>query len=316
MSAVDHEDTTGPELDRSTFDARKRHGGAFRVLRPGMRAASQRVRRRRKTLVVLAVIWVAFALLLAITANWLPIRSPIVPIGLPNATPHWGREFLGLDAVGRSMVSRLVYGARSSYVIAICTTAIALCLGCLIGLLAVYFRGAVNFFADLLCNVILSIPGLLFLLAIAIAVSPSYEELIGSISLVVLPGFIRLTRAIALSKIEEPYVVAARGLGASPIRIIVHELLPTTLVALVTYAGIVLPSVMLIEGALSYLGFGVPSPAPSWGEMIALGQPDISYAIWPAIIPAIVFAVNVLSLYTVADWLRMRVDRKGVDGTT
>jgi peptide/nickel transport system permease protein len=312
MGGIAQDKAREPKLDKSAFDVQKRRR-APRVLGLSAPIAARRVRPRRSLTLVLAVTWVAFALLLAITANWLPIRSPIVPIGASNAPPHWGSQFLGLDVVGRSIISRLVYGARTSYVIAICTTAITLCVGCLIGLLAVYFRGAVNFVADLLSNVILSIPGLLLLITIASVVTPSYEEVIGSISLVLLPGFIRISRSIALAQIEGLYVVAAHGLGAPPARIIMRELLPNTLVALITYAGIVLPSVMLTEGGLSYLGLGVPPPASSWGEMIALGQADIAQAPWQAIIPSIIFAVNVFALFILADWLRARLDLKGVD---
>lgn len=313
MSVIEQGEASGPEFGTSTVEARKRRRGPFSSLGRGAPVLSQRVRPRGRLILILAATWVALMLILAITANWLPIRNPIVPIGVPNVSPHWGREFLGLDGEGRSMLSRLVYGARTSYEIAICTTAVALCIGCSIGLLAVYFRGAVSFFAEFLSNVILSIPGLLLLLTIASVVNPSIEEVMAAISLVFLPNFIRLTRAIALSQIEEQYVLAARGLGASPARIIMHELLPNTLVGLVTYAGIVMPSVMLIEGALSFLGFGVPPPASSWGEMVALGQPEITQAPWQELIPAIVFAVNVFALYTLADWLRTKVDLKGID---
>lgn len=264
-------------------------------------------------MLALAVAWVSLVLILAVFANVLPLQNPNAPIGPPNVPPHLGREFLGLDGVGRSMISRMIYGARTSYVIGVCTTVVALSLGCVIGLAAVYFRGIVSFLTDLLCNVILSIPGLLLLLTIAVVVKPGYVEVISSISLLFLPGFARLSRATGLTQIEELYVVVARGLGASASRIILRELLPNTLVALVTYAGIVLPSVMLIEGALSYVGYGVPSPTATWGEMIALGQTDIAQAPWQALIPAIVFAVNVLALYTLADWLRAKVDLKGVD---
>jgi ABC-type dipeptide/oligopeptide/nickel transport system permease subunit len=92
-------------------------------------------------------------------------------------------------------------------------------------------------------------------------------------------------------------------------------LLPSTLVSIVTYAGVVLPTVMLTEGALSYLGFGVPSPVSSWGQMIAQGQRSISTAPWQAIIPAILFAVNILALYTIADWLRVKIGVKSADRT-
>lgn len=301
MSAMDQERVIRSEVDRepriSTFGSRK----------------SWRAFQGRKLAVVLSASWVVGVLLLSITADWLPIREMILPIGPSNQPPHWGRELLGLDVVGRSMVSRLIYGARTSYLIAICATALALCVGCTIGLLAVYFRGAVNFLANLLSTVLLSIPGLLMLLTIAVIVKPSYVSVIGSIALLKLPDFIRVIQGIGRSEIEKSYIVAARGMGASASRIIVRELLPSTLVSVITYAGVVLPHVMLAEGALSYLGYGVPSPASSWGQMIAQGQPDIATAPWQVVIPAIIFAINILSLYTLADWLRAKVDLKGED---
>ncbi len=303
------------ELGTSTFDARKRHRGAFRLPGFGAPLYSRRVRPRNRLALILAAAWVTFVLLLAITANLLPLQDIVLPIGRPNTPPHWGSEFLGLDAVGRSMLSRLVFGARTSYLIAVCATALSLFIGCAVGLLAVYYRGAVDFLVNLLCNVILSLPGVLLLLTLAVVFTPSYFEVIWAIALVKLPGFIRVVQAIGRTEIEKSYIVAARGMAASGARIIWRELLPSTLVSIVTYAGVVLPTVMLTEGALSYLGFGVPSPVSSWGQMIAQGQRSVSVAPWQATIPAILFAINILALYTIADWLRVKVGVKSVDRT-
>lgn len=303
------------ELGTPTFDARRRHRGAFRLPGFGAPLFSRRVRRPKKLALILAMAWVTFVLLLAITADLLPIQDIILPIGRSNEPPHWGREFLGLDVVGRSMVSRLVFGARTSYLIAICATALSLFIGCAVGLLAVYYRGVVDFLVNLLCNVILSLPGVLLLLTLAVVFTPSYWEVIWAIALVKLPGFIRVVQAIGRSEIEKSYIIAARGMGATGGRIIWRELLPSTLVSIVTYAGVVLPTVMLTEGALSYLGFGVPSPVASWGQMIAQGQHSIRTAPWQAISPAILFGINILALYTIADWLRVKVGVRSVDRT-
>jgi peptide/nickel transport system permease protein len=312
VSTIGQERPSAPEEEITTFDARKRHRGAFWSGGPRL---SRRVRPRGKVSVALAATWVIIVLLLAITANWLPIKNPIAPIGPSNANPHWGSEFLGLDVVGRSMISRMIYGARASYIIAICATVISLLIGAAIALLAVYYRGVIGFVSNVLCTVILSIPGLLLLLTIAVAIKPSYPEIIGALALLELPRFVRVIQGIANSEIEKPYIVSARGMGASGNRIIVRELLPSTLVSVVTYAGLVIPTVMLTEGSMSYLGYGVPAPAASWGEMIALGQQDIATNPWQVLIPAIVFAVNIYALFVLTDWFRIKVGLRDINTT-
>jgi len=166
--------------------------------------------------------------------------------------------------------------------------------------------------SDLVANTILSIPGLLLLLSLLVIFKPSIPVLVGTISVIFFPGFMRLTRATALSHMEKEFIVAARGLGASASRIILRELVPNTMVSLITFCAVALPGAMLTEGGLSYLGFGVQAPTPSWGQMIAQGQLDLSSAPWQSIVPCIVFFLSVYSLYTVGDWLRARVDLEGL----
>lgn len=279
----------------------------------GLNRIAKRPKRRGRLILWLAGFWVGLTLVLAIFANFLPIQGPNVPIGIPNAPPQWGHQVFGLDAVGRSIVSRLIFGGRVSYAISISVTVLALGFGSLLGLLAVYFRGLAAFVADVICNTLLSVPGLLFLLTLAVIFHASVLEIILAITVVFVPSFTRLTRAVALSQIEREYVMVARGLGASGRRIILRELMPNTLTALVTFACIALPAVMITEGTLSYLGYGVPTPTASWGQMIAQGQTDISQAIWPAVIPAIVYALTVFAVYILGDWLRGRVDLKGLE---
>jgi peptide/nickel transport system permease protein len=298
---------TIPPAVEGTFDARQRHRGAFRL---GL-GAERRPRRRPKPVLALCACWLGLMILLAIFANVLPIKDPGAVISGPNVNPAWGAQFFGTDAIGRSMVSRLVFGARVSFEIAILVTVVAMVVGGSIGLLSAFFRGAVTFVADTIANTILSVPGLLLLLAIVVVFHPSVPVLIGAIALLYLPGFMRVTRATATSLIEREYVAAARSLGATQARIILRELLPNTAVALVTYAALALPGAMLAEGGLSYLGFGVQPPTPSWGQMIAQGQAQLTIAPWQAIIPCLVFSVTIFALYSVGDWLRARLDVRG-----
>lgn len=299
---------TGAPLQ--TFDARRRHRGAFSgPLSGNLRAP----RKRPKVMLAACAIWLGFVLLLAIFANVLPIANPTVVVGNINIDPSLSHEFLGTDAIGRSMISRLVFGAQVSFEISILVNLVAATVGGGIGLLSAYFKGPVTFVANTIANTILSVPGLLLLLAIVVAFHPSIVVLVLAIGFLFIPGYMRITRANALSQLQQEYIVAARGLGAKPSRIILRELLPNTILTLVTFSAITIPGAMLTEGSLSYLGFGVQLPTPSWGQMIAQGQLSLSFAPWQAIIPCIVFAATVFTMYTVGDWIRAKLDVRGAE---
>lgn len=295
------------QAGEGTFDARQRHRGTFRVAV----GSARRARRRPSAVLALCALWLALMVVLAIFAGILPIKSPTVVVGAPNLNPSWTREFLGTDAIGRSMLSRLVFGAQVSFEISILVTAVSMAVGGAVGLLSVYFRGVMTFVADTIANTILSVPGLLLLLAIVVVLHPTVPVLVGGIAFLYFPGFMRVTRATAISQMEQEYIVAARSLGATSSRIIMRELLPNTAVALITYAAIALPGAMIAEGGLSYLGFGVQPPTPSWGQMIAQGQQKLTTAPWQAIIPCIVFTITIFALYSIGDWLRAKLDVRG-----
>ncbi len=306
MTLTPDDVATGTPLE--TFDARRRHRLAFSGTLSG---TLRRPRSRPKFIVIACFIWLGFVVLLAIFANVLPIANPTVVVGNINIGPNLSHEFLGTDAIGRSMISRLVFGARISFEISILVNLVAAAVGGGAGLLSAYFKGPVTFVVDTIANTILSIPGLLLLLAIVAVFHPTIVVLVLAIAFLYLPGYMRITRANALSQMQQEYIVAARGLGARPHRIILRELMPNTILTLVTFGALTVPGAMLTEGSLSYLGFGVQLPTPSWGQMIAQGQESLSFAPWQAIIPCIVFAVTVFSLYTVGDWLRAKLDVRG-----
>jgi peptide/nickel transport system permease protein len=262
--------------------------------------------RKRDVALAIAVGWIAILLVLSLTAQWLPLHSYLLPAGRPNIGPNLSREFFGTDASGRSMLARLVYGARVSILISCLATAISFCVGSVLGLCSAYFGAPVSAISDVIANTILSIPSLLMLLAIVLALGPSILVITLASSIVFIPAFTRLTRVTASTQLVHDFVLVARGLGASSGRIMFRELLPNTAPALISYAALVLPAVMILEGSLSFLGFGIQSPTPSWGNMIALGAQNLTIDPWQALIPCIFLFITVFALNTAGDHLRLR----------
>jgi peptide/nickel transport system permease protein len=205
------------------------------------------------------------------------------------------------------MLSRLCYGARVSVLISVTSTLIAMTVGGMLGLLAVSSKAVFTYIVETLMNSILAVPPLLLLLAIVVALHPTPGVLIAALSLTFVPAFLRLTRANALAQMSRDYVLAARGLGASRWRVMLWEVLPNAMLPVLSYAALVLPAIIVAEGSLSFLGFGVQSPTPSWGGMIAESETTLTQHPWQGLIPCIVLFMTVLSLNTLGDALRKRL---------
>jgi peptide/nickel transport system permease protein len=279
-------------------------GGVRSMLDPSRR----RLHRPKSIVVVLSLIWVAIVLFVAITVQWLPVHSYVTIAGNINTDPNWGKEFLGTDNIGRSVLSRLLWGARISVTISFISTALALIVGAMLGLLSVYFGGGVTRVIDILTNTVLAVPSLLLLLAIVLALRPTLANLTAALSLIFVPTFMRLTRANALTQMNRDYVVAAQAMGSGGVRLMVREVLPNSILPLVSYAVLVLPSIIVTEGSLSFLGLGVQPPTPSWGGMIAAAELQLANHPWPALFPCIVLFLTVYSLNTLGDRLRTKLD--------
>lgn len=211
---------------------------------------------------------------------------------------------LGTDNAGRDVLSRLLWGARTSLSITIASLAVALLVGATVGLLAAYFGSWVDAVLMRLVDAILAVPTVLVaLLALAIFGS-SKVILVGVIAFVVWAPIARVARADALTVMAKPFVLSARALGASPMRIILVHLLPNIVGSLTVVVSLLAGGVILLEASLSFLGLGVPPPEASWGGMLAEGRRFMRVNHWLVTIPGIAIFLTVLSVNRIGDWLR------------
>jgi len=273
-------------------------------------AAVTPVRKRRQLggLFIASVAWIALVALGAIFADLLPIPSPteIDMLGkraLPSAE-HW----LGNDQLGRDELSRLIYGGRISLTVGLLAPVIGVTIGGALGMLAGYFRGRLETFVVGGVDVLLAFPPLVFALAVTAYLGQSILNITLVIGILGIPAFTRVARAVTLSLSEREFVTAARALGATHSRILLRELLPNVALPLVAFFLLGVAVTIVVEGALSFLGLGVPPPAPSWGSMIGEGRESLDIAPWLAFLPALFMFLTVLAFNVVGDTLRALTD--------
>ena len=265
-------------------------------------------RRRLGVLFVCAVVWIALIALAAIFANLLPLPSPtemdlLGKRALPDAE-HW----LGNDQFGRDTLSRLIFGARISLTVGLLAPVIGVVVGGCLGMLAGYFRGPLETLTVGGVDVLLAFPPLVFALAVTTYLGQSILNITLVIGILSIPAVTRVARAVTLSLTEREFVVAARALGATHTRILLRELLPNVALPLLAFFLLLVAVTIVVEGALSCLGLGVPPPAPSWGSMIGEGREALDIAPWLAFLPAGVMFLTVLSFNVVGDTLRALTD--------
>ena len=222
----------------------------------------------------------------------------------------------GTDHLGRDMFARLLYGGRVSLMVGVVAAFGATTIGVTLGLLTGYYQGGpfsiIDDFMTWFITTLNSIPLLMLLILIASVVIPSIQTLIVVLALVSWTGTMRLIRGETLSQRENEYVISARAMGASPIRIMFVHILPNTLSVLITALAIQIGTLILVESALSFLGLGVRPPDPSWGNMLSGAQAHFRQGAHLSIIPGICIVVTVLSLYLVGDGLRDAFDPRSV----
>jgi len=217
---------------------------------------------------------------------------------------------LGTDAVGRDMLSRLIYGSRFSLFIGVVVVTLSLTGGIVMGLVAGYFRGAVDVVIMRVMDVILAFPSLLLALVLVAILGPGLINAMIAISLVLQPHFVRLTRAAVLTERGKDYVIAARVAGAGPIRLMTRTILPNCLAPLIVQGTLSFSTAILDAAALGFLGLGAQPPTPEWGTMLAEAREFILSAWWVVTFPGLAILVTVLAINLVGDGLRDAFDPK------
>jgi len=266
-----------------------------------------------------AVIGLVVFVLLVVVA----LLAPLIAPHLPNAQyrdavlvpPFWeagGRAayLLGTDAVGRDILSRLVYGARFSLFIGVVVTTIALVGGIALGVIAGYFRGWIDTVIMRVMDIILAFPSLLLALVLVAVLGPGLTNAMIAIALVLQPHFVRLTRAAVMAEKGREYVIAAQVAGAGPLRLMFVTILPNCLAPLIVQATLSFSNAILDAAALGFLGMGAQPPTPEWGTMLAEAREFILRAWWVVTFPGLAILITVLAINLMGDGLRDALDPK------
>ena len=283
-------------------------------------------------MILLAVFAPVFANITGHQPNQVNLNA-LDEFGLPSAPQWWpGPEtkappgyWLGVDDTGRDLFVRIAYGARTSLTVAFFATGIALLIGVLLGLAAGFFRGKIDTVISRATDVVLALPILLLALGIASAcganqqgclggfIKPGLRPVILIIGLFGWPYISRIVRGQVLSIREKEFVEASRSLGASSRRILIREILPNVAAPIIVYTTLIIPSNILFEAGLSFLGVGVPDTTPSWGAMLADAGTAFRFAPWLMIFPGLALFLTTLAFNLVGDGLRDALDpRKAV----
>ncbi len=221
----------------------------------------------------------------------------------------WG-HVLGTDAVGRDILSRLIYGARFSLFIGLVVVTLSVVSGVLIGLVAGYFRGKVDTFIMRIMDIILAFPSLLLALVLVAVLGPGLVNAMIAISLVNQPHFVRLTRAAVMTEKTKDYVVGSKVAGAGTLRLMFLTILPNCLAPLIVQATLAFSAAILDAAALGFLGMGAQPPTPEWGTMLAEAREFIQRAWWVVTFPGLAILITVLAINLMGDGLRDALDPK------
>jgi peptide/nickel transport system permease protein len=217
---------------------------------------------------------------------------------------------LGLDDLGRDVLSRIVYGARVSLRVGFSVVVLASLIGVTLGAISGYFGGAVDVTIMRLCDILLAFPGILLAIALVAVLGPSLNNVVLALATIGWVGYARLVRGQVLKVREMEYVTAAKALGARSLRVIVRHVLPNVINPVIVMATLGLAGAILAEAALSFLGLGVQPPTPSWGAMLTSGRRYLGLANHLAIYPGIAIMLAVMGLNFLGDGLIDALDPK------
>lgn len=245
-------------------------------------------------------------------AGILPMPDPAqqsLPLRLSAPALDQG-HLLGTDQLGRDVLSRIVYGARVSLIVAAASVLIAGTVGVLLGAVAGYYGGWIDDVVSWLINVFLAFPFVLLALAVVAILGPGLINIIIVLGLTSWVAYARVIRSQVLSLRERDFIQAVRALGGRDDRIVLRHIIPNTLAPLIVIATFEMARMIIMESALSFLGLGVEPSLPSWGNMLADGRSYLAIAWWIATFPGFAIMLTVLSINILGDWLRTQFDPK------
>jgi dipeptide transport system permease protein len=264
-----------------------------------------------------ALIGLALVALLVLLAIFADVVSPHPPNEqyreFTLTPPAWNdggtsRFVLGTDAVGRDMLSRLIHGTRLSLLIGVISVAISLGLGVVLGLVAGFFRGLTETIIMRVMDVMLALPSLLLAIAVVAILGPGLANAMYAIAIVLLPHYVRLTRAAVIAEAGREYVTSSRIAGAGTLRLMFNTILPNCAAPLIVQATLGFSNAILDAAALGFLGLGAQPPTPEWGSMLSSALEFIQRAPWVVTFPGLAILITVLAFNLMGDGLRDALD--------
>ena len=260
-------------------------------------AACRRVLARKGAL--LATVFLVGMALLAFLAPWLLPGDPLAQNLRHALEPPSAAFWFGADELGRDILTRVVYGARTSLLTALGAVTIAGIVGVPVGLVAGFYGGWRDALLMRLVDVILALPGILFAMALIAVIGRSQMAALVAVGITGIPSFARITRAQVLSLRRRDFVVAVDALGGSAAHLMFRTILPNSWSPILVQVVILAAVAILLEAALAFLGVGIPPPTPSWGEMLRTGKTYLYEAPYYAVLPGLVLTLTILSLDTI-----------------
>jgi dipeptide transport system permease protein len=266
-----------------------------------------------------AVAGLVIVVLLLLVAAFANVIAPYSPVLTDNTVflkpPAWqeGGSWaypLGTDAIGRDMLSRLIHGTRLSLLIGIAVVALSIVVGIVLGLVAGYFRGVTEIAIMRLMDIILTLPSLLLAIVIVAILGPGLMNAMLAVAVVVLPHYVRITRASVIGEMSKDYVTAARAIGTGRLRLMLNEVLPNCAAPLIVQASLGVSTAILDAAALGFLGLGAQPPASEWGTMLADAREFVLRAWWVVTFPGLMILIAVLAFNLLGDGLRDALDPK------
>jgi peptide/nickel transport system permease protein len=246
-----------------------------------------------------------------IASIFAPLLTPYDPIdqnlALIAQPPTVGHP-LGMDGIGRDMLSRLLYGAGVTIGSSLAAVALAALAGVALGLLAGYLGGRLDDVLMRTADGLLAFPSIVIAIVLATFLGPSLESAIVAVAIATVPGYVRLTRGLVLGIREQEFVIAAQALGAGRLRIVVREVFPNALSGIVVYTSLEIGSTIVRLASLSFLGLGAQPPTPEWGAMLNSAQQWLFVAPHISLVPGIAIGVVVVAFNLVGDGLRDALD--------